>query len=60
MIPINQTTEGETRLATFFWAENERPIKPGDILLHPERTPRPDATAISASAEDEEDEEDDE
>lgn len=57
MIPINQTTEGETRLATFFWAENERPIKPGDILLHPERTPRPDATAISASAEDEEDEE---
>ena len=58
MIPINQTTEGETRLATFFWAENERPIKPGDILLHPERTPRPDATAISASAEDEEDEED--
>jgi hypothetical protein len=60
MIPINQTTEGETRLVTFFWAENERPIKPGDILLHPERTPRPDATAISASAEDEEDEEDDE
>jgi lipopolysaccharide export system protein LptA len=60
MIPINQTTEGETRLATFFWAENERPIKPGDILLHPERTPRPDATAISASAEDEEDDEDDE
>ncbi len=60
MIPINQTTEGETRLATFFWAENERPIKPGDILLHPERTPRPDATAISASAEDEEDEEDEE
>ena len=60
MIPINQTTEGETRLATFFWAENERPIKPGDILLHPERTPRPDATAISASAEDEEDEEEDE
>lgn len=60
MIPINQTTEGETRLATFFWAENERPVKPGDILLHPERTPRPDATAISASAEDEEDEEDDE
>jgi lipopolysaccharide export system protein LptA len=60
MIPINQTTEGETKLATFFWAENERPIKPGDILLHPERTPRPDATAISASAEDEEDEEDDE
>ena len=60
MIPINQTTEGETRLATFFWAENERPIKPGDILLHPERTPRPDATAISASAEDEEEDEEDE
>ena len=56
MIPINQTTEGETRLATFFWAEQERPQQPGDIFLHPQRTPRPDATAISASAEDEEEE----
>ena len=30
--------------------------RPGDIFLHPQRTPRPDATAISASAEDEEEE----
>jgi hypothetical protein len=43
-------------LATFFWAEQERPQQPGDIFLHPQRTPRPDATAISASAEDEEEE----
>ena len=56
MIPLDQTEEGETRLATFFWAVNERPLRPGDIFLHPERTPRPDATAISASAEDEEEE----
>jgi hypothetical protein len=57
MIPLDQTEEGETRLATFFWAEQERPQQPGDIFLHPQRTPRPDATAISASAEDEEEEE---
>ena len=56
MIPLDQTEEGETRLATFFWAEQERPRTPGDIFLHPQRTPRPDATAISASAEDEEEE----
>ena len=56
MIPLDQTEEGETRLATFFWAEQERPLRPGDIFLHPRRTPRPDATAISASAEDEEEE----
>ena len=56
MIPLDQTEEGETRLATFFWAEQERPLRPGDIFLHPQRTPRPDATAISASAEDEEEE----
>lgn len=60
MIPLDQTEEGETRLTTFFWAEQERPQKPGDIFLNPPRTPRPDATAISASAEEEEDEEDDE
>ena len=56
MIPLDQTEEGETRLSTFFWAEQERPRKPGDIFLNPVRTPRPDATAISASADDDEEE----
>lgn len=58
MIPMDQATREEKYLVTFFWADHERPRKPGDVFLHPMRTPRPDAAAISASAEDiEEDEE---
>ena len=58
MIPLNQATPAERYLTTFFWAEAERPHQPGDIFLHPERTLRPNAGAVSASAEeDEEDEE---
>ena len=56
MIPLDQTEEGETRLVSFFWAEHERPMKPGDIFLTPERTPRPNAAAVSASAEEDEEE----
>lgn len=58
MIPLDQATNEEKYLTTFFWAETERPRQPGDIFLHPQRTMRPDAAAISAAAED--DEEDDE
>jgi hypothetical protein len=57
MIPMDQATEDDKYLTTFFWAEQERPLKPGDIFLKPQRTPRPDATAISASDEVEEDDE---
>ena len=57
MIPLNQATKEERYLTTFFWAEQERPQQPGDIFLHPERTHRPNAIAVSASAEDEEEEE---
>lgn len=58
MIPMDQATREEKYLVTFFCADHERPRKPGDVFLHPMRTPRPDAAAISASAEDiEEDEE---
>lgn len=57
MIPMDQATEDDKYLTTFFWAEQERPRKPGDIFLRPQRTPRPDATAISASDEVEEDDE---
>lgn len=60
MIPMDQATDADKYLATFFWAEQERPHKPGDIFLHPTRTPRPDATIVSASTDDEEDEEDEE
>ena len=57
MIPFNQASPGERYLTTFFWAEDERPQQPGDIFLHPERTRRPEAVAVSASAEDDEEEE---
>lgn len=57
MIPMSQATDEDKFLVTFFWAEQERPRRPGDIFLNPTRTPRPDAAAISASAEDEEEEE---
>ena len=57
MIPFNQASPGERYLTTFFWAEDERPQQPGDIFLHPERTHRPEAVAVSASAEDDEEEE---
>ncbi len=60
MIPINQATDEDKYLVTFFWAEQERPRKPGDIFLNPVRTPRPDASAISASAEEEDEDDDDE
>ena len=59
MIPMSQATDEDKYLVTFFWAEQERPQRPGDIFLNPERTPRPDAAAVSASAEDEEEEEED-
>lgn len=57
MIPLNQATKEERYLTTFFWAEQERPQQPGDIFLHPERTLRPNAAAVSASAEEDEEEE---
>lgn len=49
MIPMSQATDEDKYLATFFWAEQERPRKPGDIFLNPQRTPRPDAAVVSAS-----------
>ena len=60
MIPTNQATDEDKYLVTFFWADQERPRKPGDVLLHPTRTPRPDAAVISASAEEDEETEEDE
>jgi hypothetical protein len=41
---------------TFFWAVQERPRRPGDVFLRPDRTPRPDAQTVSAAAEEEEEE----
>lgn len=60
MIPLDQALPEETYLSGFFWAEKERPRKPGDIFLNPERTKRPDKTATSAADDDEEEEEEEE
>ena len=60
MIPMDQATDEDKYLATFFWADQERPRKPGDIFLTPTRTPRPDAATVSASTDDEEEDEEDE
>jgi hypothetical protein len=54
MIPIDQILPEEKQLSGFFWAEAERPKKPKDIFLHPERTKRPDKNTVSAVADDEE------
>ena len=56
LIPMDQALPEETKLNGFFWAEAERPKQAKDIFLHPERTKRPEAKAISASAEDDEEE----
>lgn len=57
MIPLNQALPGEKTLSGFFWAIDERPLKPSDIFRHPERTKRPEKTITSATAEEEEEEE---
>ena len=49
--PMDQIPAGKDKLAGFFWAEQERPLKPGDVFLRPKRTPRPLSGAISATEE---------
>ena len=56
MYPLDQIAEQDTRLGAFFWAEAERPRRPSDIFLHPDRTERPKQGAVSAAADDEEEE----
>lgn len=49
LYPLDQIPQGKDRLSGFFWAEQERPLRPGDVFLRPERTPRPGSAVISAS-----------
>jgi hypothetical protein len=56
MSPMSQATDEDKFLVTFFWAVQERPRRPGDVFLRPDRTPRPDAQTVSAAAEEEEEE----
>lgn len=37
MYPLDQISVEETQLEAFFWADEERPKKPGDVFEHPER-----------------------
>ena len=46
--PMNQIPAGKDKLTGFFWAEQERPMRPGDVFLRPMRTTRPGSGAISA------------
>lgn len=56
MIPLDQVLQEERTLSGFFWAEDERPRKPGEIFLHPQRTVRPEKTITSATVDEEDDE----
>ena len=55
LYPLNQVPAGMDKLSAFFWATKERPLKPGDVFDHPERTPRPAGAPISATDDSDED-----
>ena len=52
MYPMNQVTDEVMHLSSFFWAEDERPRVPADVMTHIERTARPTKQGLSATAED--------
>ncbi len=54
MYPLDSIAIEDTRLASFFWAEQERPLVPGDVFANPPRTARPVQGAMSAVATNEE------
>lgn len=56
MYPIEQATAEKMHLSCFFWAEAQRPKKPGDVFENPSEVERPEQKALSA-ADDEMDEE---
>ena len=47
MYPIDQLSENETHLSLFFWADELRPRKPGDVFAKPEKeVSRPEGSAV--------------
>ena len=50
LYPLDQVPSGADKLHAFFWATQERPLKPGDVFDNPPRTPRPSSAPISATA----------
>ena len=57
MYPLNQASDAVMHLNAFFWAEDERPRVPADVLISVPRTERTAKQAQSASdnADEEED-----
>ena len=50
MYPMHQVTDDIMHLASFFWAEDERPRVPADVMMMVPRTARPEKKVMSASA----------
>ncbi len=48
MYPLDKISESQTRLGSFFWAEDERPKNKDDVFRHPQSTQRPEQVALSA------------
>lgn len=48
LFPLDQIPDGKQQLSGFFWATQERPLRAGDVLEHPQRTQRPNNGTISA------------
>lgn len=49
MYPMDQVSDAVMHLGSFFWAEDERPRVPADVLLSVEHTARPDKQSVSAT-----------
>lgn len=48
MYPLDSISPGDQRLGNFFWAEQERPMVPGDVFARPQRANRPKMEGLSA------------
>ena len=42
MYPIDQLSDEQTHLSQFFWAEEQRPLKPGDVFDSPKSEAKPE------------------
>jgi hypothetical protein len=49
MYPLDQTTDDIMHLGSFFWAEDERPRVPADVMVNVQRVARPGKMVISAA-----------
>lgn len=57
LYPLDQVPPGKDKLPGYFWADSERPLRPGDVFLRPSRSVRPGLAAVSAVSEDDDDNE---